>query len=210
VNARKTILALALLFFPAAAKAQEFELAAEAGYFRFAASNSAKAIFNSSGGVTFGAEFDVLLSNNFYVGVDGRYFKKDGSRVFVANAGSPVFPLMNEPLSGRLIPLEATIGYRFHAGSSVTPYLGIGPGFTLYHEESTVGGITSTFSETKFEGHAVAGVELGSGEVRLGVEVNYSIVPNAIGIGGVSQIYNEKDLGGLTILGKLTFTSPRH
>jgi opacity protein-like surface antigen len=211
VRARNAVLALLAVLLPGAAGAQEFELGVGAGYFDLTqAKNSAKAIFGSSGGFTFGGDLSVTLGHNLYLGVGGRYFKKNGERAFVASATGPVFPLKNEPLSARLIPLEATIGYRFRPGSSIGPYVGIGPGLTLYREESTVGGVTSTFSETKFSGHALAGVEFGQGEVRFGLEVNFSVVPNAIGIGGVSQVYNEKDIGGLAVLGRLTFLSPRH
>jgi hypothetical protein len=35
--------------------------------------------------------------------------------------------------------------------------------------------------------------------------VGYSTVPNTIGESGVSKIYNEKDVGGLTVLARLAF-----
>lgn len=191
--------------------AQDVRVGLAGGYFDFtAAKNSTKAVFGSSGGVTFGADVDVGVSDHYYVGVAGRYFRKDGQRVFIASATSPVFPLMNEPLSAHLIPLEATVGYRFGTEqSSIRPYAGIGPGLTVYHEESTVGGQKSSLDETKFAFHAAAGLEFGQGQFRAGVELRYSIVPNALGVGGVSQVYNEKDIGGITILGRIVFATSR-
>jgi hypothetical protein len=31
----------------------------------------------------------------------------------------------------------------------------------------------------------------------------YTTVPDTIGVGGVSKIYNEKDVGGLSFMGKI-------
>jgi opacity protein-like surface antigen len=216
VSARKAVLTLSAAFglgllTPTVAPAQEFGLGLGAGYFDFTQSpNSTKAVLGSSGGFTFGGDLRLQLTEHLYLGAGLRYFKKTGQRVFVSSPSGTVFPLKNEPLTARILPAELTLGYRFATRGSLVPYLGIGPGVAFYHEESTVGGITSTLDETKVSGHAVAGLEFGRGEVRFGLEVNYSIVPNAIGVGGVSQIYNEKDIGGLAILGRIVFTSPRH
>src|SRR6266571_3453404 len=115
-------------------------------------SQSAKAVFGSSGGATFGGEVAYAFGNGFYVAGGARYFKKDGSRVFVTDKSSPVFKLRDEPLSARMIPIEASVGYRFGPHGSLVPYVGLGVGVTSYHEESTVGGITTTDSETKASG----------------------------------------------------------
>jgi hypothetical protein len=49
----------------------------------------------------------------------------------------------------------------------------------------------------------MAGVEVGKGRFRFGAEVGYSSVPDAVGLGGVSRVYGEDDLGGLHAIGKL-------
>ena len=51
--------------------------------------------------------------------------------------------------------------------------------------------------------YVAAGVEVGRGHLRFGAEVGFSSVPDAIGVGGVSKVYGEDDLGGLHALGKL-------
>ena len=52
-------------------------------------SRSAEAVFDGeTGGPTFGASFRVGIGRSLYVGVTGRFFSKDGERVFVADAGS--------------------------------------------------------------------------------------------------------------------------
>jgi opacity protein-like surface antigen len=201
-----TAVAAALLLSAAPARCSDYEVSVQGGYFIFTqASNSAKAILGSSGGATFGADLRLGLTDSVSVGVGGRLFTKSGERAFVATAAGPVFPLIDEPLTLRVIPLEATIYYTFRRSEGLRPYIGIGPGVALYHEDSTVGGVSSSLDETKFQAHAVAGLEFGRGTTRFGIEVNYSTVPNAIGIGGVSQVYNEKDIGGVAFLGRIVF-----
>jgi hypothetical protein len=51
----------------------------------------------------------------------------------------------------------------------------------------------------------VLGLEYGRGTVRFGIEMTYSTVPNSADLGGVSSVYNEDDIGGFTVVGKLTF-----
>ena len=80
---------------------------------------------------------------------------------------------------------------------------------TLYHEESTVGEITESSSQSKFSGFVALGADYGRGAVRFGLEANYSFVPSTIGLGGVSAVYGEKDVGGFAILGCLQFKTTR-
>jgi opacity protein-like surface antigen len=201
---RSLVLALVVLL-PAVARAGDLEVGVVGGYFHFNASNSASALFGSSGTFTAGAEVDYRLSHILYVGLGGRYLGDSGERVFVATAGSTVFPLMDEPLKMHMIPLEATIGYRAPVGPYMRPYFGLGPGVNFYHEESTVGGLTSSLDQTNFSFHVLGGLEFGRGSWRYGVELNFTAVPNAVGIAGVSKVYNEKDLGGISILGRIAF-----
>ncbi|MBI3932504.1 MAG: outer membrane beta-barrel protein [Acidobacteria bacterium] len=191
------------------ALAQGFALSAHGGYFDLAgAKDSAEAVFGSSGGPTFGGEVAYGFDNGFYVAAGASYFKKDGERVFVADAGGPVFKL-GHPLSARILPAYATLGYRFRRSTSLVPYVAIGGGITSYREESTVAGLESSASATKPSGRLVAGLELGRGSFRLGVEASYSTTPDTIGVGGVSKIYGEDDVGGFSVVGKIVFTRAR-
>jgi len=45
--------------------------------------------------------------------------------------------------------------------------------------------------------HVVGGVEFRNGWVATGFEVEYSRVPNSIGVGGASAAFQESDLGGV-------------
>lgn len=206
------LLALAAALAPRV-HADGFVIDAVGGYFDLAGSkDSAKAVFGSSGGGTFGGDVGYVLRDHFFVSAGARVFSKTGQRVFVAQPGGTVFPL-GHPLKLRLIPVQATIGYRFSERRlfrvALTPYVGIGGGVTSYSEESTVGGITEKQSLSKPGGHGLLGVELGGGSLRLGLEASYSVVPSAIGVGGVSKVYGEDDLGGISVVGKIVFTSAR-
>lgn len=208
MSARHAAFALATLLLPLAAAAQDSGLALDAavGYQDLtSASNSAKAVFDgSSGGVTFGGGLRYGIGSRLYVGGFVRYFSKDGERVFVASPGSEVFRL-GHPLSLRLVPVHATVGWRFGSGS-LRPYAGGGVGFTSYREESTVGGVTESASETKFSAHLLGGVELGRGSLRFAGEAMWTTVPDSLGAFGVSKVYDETNLGGLSLAGKVVFT----
>ena len=48
-----------------------------------------------------------------------------------------------------------------------------------------------------------AGVEIGHGLLRGGVELGYSTVSSAVGLAGVSKVYGEDDIGGFHAVGKV-------
>ena len=190
----------------APASSEGFAIHAQGGYFGMTAADSAKAVFDSSGGFTGGGGISYAFGKHFYVEGGARYFTKSGEKVFVAAAGDPVFKL-GFPLEMRLIPIYGTLGYRFLGGKSAfVPYLGVGGGMTSYREESTVAGIVTTESQSKASFHGVLGLEYGKGHLRFAVEGMYTTVPDAIGVGGVSKIYGEDDLGGFVGQAKLIYS----
>src|SRR5262249_7386503 len=145
----------------------------------------------------------------FWLSAGAGTFSKSAPRVFVADASSPAFSL-GHPLTARLTPIYATIGYRFRIGDKpFVPYVGAGGGITKYSEESTIAGLTRTESETKAGPHVLAGVEIGKSGLRFAVEGQYATVPNTIGVGGISQVYGESNVGGFTALGKVVFALSR-
>jgi opacity protein-like surface antigen len=101
------------------------------------------------------------------------------------------------------------VGWRFMPQSRWSPYIAVGAGSTSYREESDVAGLVETTSKSKFGFHAALGLDYYFGAVALGVEAMYSTVPNTIGEDGVSKVYGESDVGGATIVGKLSFGSSR-
>jgi hypothetical protein len=196
---------LALLAAPDASTA-DVSFALDGGYFAMTnASNSAEAVFGGSrGGFTGGAEITFDVSRSFFVGAGGRFFQKTGERVFVADPTGPVFGL-GHPLKIRTIPVYGLLGFRYSPDSKFVPYVSAGAGVTFYKEESIVAEITETSSQTKFTGLVALGADYGRGPVRFGLEASYTFVPNTIGLGGVSAVYGEEDVGGFAILGRLVF-----
>jgi hypothetical protein len=188
------------------AVAGEFGISLEGGYFDMTnASKSAKAVFgNTSGGFTGGGSIRYVITRSLFVGAGGHYFSRTGERVFLADANSTPFRL-GHPLTIHEVPVYGMVGWRFSPDSRLVPYVALGAGVTSLHERSIVGGIEDPMaqSQSKFSGHVMAGVEWGRSVVRFGAEVTYTTVPNTIGIGGVSKIYGEKDVGGLSLVGKI-------
>lgn len=191
---------------PAAAGGTGFSV--EAGWYDMTgARNSAKAIFDGkSGGITGGASARMGIGEGgLYVGLGARYFQKNGERVFVDPETKEVFPL-GHPLKVRIIPVYGFVGYRFSRDSSLRPYVAGGIGLTSYRESSEVGGVSESSSKTKPSGHAIGGLEIGrSSSLRFGVEAMYTLAPKTIGEGGVSAVYGEDDVGGLSLVGKVVF-----
>lgn len=204
-------LVLSLLTAPVFVEADA--LAISGGYFNLAgASNSAHAVLGSSGGLMFGGEVRYDLGPRVFFSVAARVFQKDGERVFVADPSSQVFKL-GHPLKLRLLPVQASLGYRLGKrrffGISYTPYFGAGAGIAAYQEESTVGGLFERQSFSKGSGHGLLGAELDRGPVSFAVEAQYSFVPNVVGMGGVSKVYGESDIGGFSVLAKIVLTPTR-
>jgi hypothetical protein len=192
------------------AAAIDWAVGAEGGYFAMTnASRSAKAIFGgSSGGGTYGGFLQFGVGQSFFVSGHVHYFSRTGERVFVADPGAQVFRL-GHPLTIRLIPVYAMVGWRFMPNSRWSPYIALGGGSTSYREESNVAGLIETTSKSKAAGHVALGLDYALGAVGVGVEAMYSTVPNTIGESGVSKVYGEKDVGGATIVAKLSFGSSR-
>ena len=106
----------------------------------------------------------------------------------------------------RVIPVHAQVGWRFRPAAQLVPYVALGAGATSYREESTVGGLAEDpITQTKASGLAAAGVEYGRGRIRFGLDLSYLVAPDTLGLGGVSAIYGEDDVGGFTALGRVSF-----
>lgn len=208
----RTLLCTAVLgiLTTASAWAQGFAVSADGGYFDMTgASQSAKAVLGSAGFGSFGGELRYTFGPGFFVSAGDTFHpQKTGERVFLPEKGAIPFKL-GHPLTVRLNEAFLNVGYRFNRHGAIVPYLGAGGQLASYKEESTVAGLTTSESLTKAGARFLAGVEIGRRTFRVAVEGIYSIVPNAIGVGGVSQIYGEKDIGGFTVLGKLVLDFSR-
>jgi len=196
--AASALLALA----PLSARGGELAIEAHGGYFDMAAENSASALFDSTGGATFGGAVRYTFWRGAFVSASARRFSKDGERVFVAARNAPVQKL-GFPLSMKTTPIFVKVGYRFRNGHLFVPYVSAGAAFTKYEETSTVAGesFDESVSKTGFDG--ALGVEVGRGLLRFAAEGGWSSVPSAIGKAGVSKVYGEDDVGGKYAIAKL-------
>jgi opacity protein-like surface antigen len=195
-----TAVLLALATTPA--RAGEIAIEGQAGYFQMAASNSASAVFGSTGGATFGGAARYTFWRGAFVSAGARTFSKDGERVFVATPNSPVQRL-GFPLSVKITPILVQAGYRLRNGHVLVPYASAGVAITSYKEESEVAGEAFNADTTKAGFVGAVGLEVGRGHFRFGAEGGFSSVPSALGLGGVSKVYGEDDLGGTYVIGKL-------
>jgi hypothetical protein len=196
------LVALGLLAAPAPTLAGGLAAEVQAGYLGMTAVESAKAVFGSSGGFSWGAAGRYSFDLGIYVSAGVRTFSKKGERVFVALPAGPVAQL-DFPLKTRITPIFATAGYRFREGKTIVPYAGLGGSITLFREQSEVVGMHYEESKSKAGFHVVGGAEVGRGLLRFGTEVGWSTVPNAVGFGGITEVYGEDDLGGWSVAGKV-------
>jgi opacity protein-like surface antigen len=164
----------------------------QVGYTRFAAQNSFQAITGSGGGAVVGGGAEVRIGGLFVGGSIDRY-TQTGQRVLVIDRD--VIGL-GVPDTISLVPITALAGWRFEHAYA-TPYVGGGIGTVLFKEES-VGADPGENIQTRFMSyHAVAGVEFRNGWVATAFEVEYSRIPDSIGVGGASAAFQESNLGGV-------------
>ena len=153
-------------------------------------------MFDTPDGATFGGGADVLLPHHFFARVDAERFRRTGERAFDLNG--QVFRL-GLPLTVTIVPVTVTAGYRAFVARRVAWYAGAGGGSWSYTETAPS---SDAGENTKLR--ASGYVVLGGVELRLhrwigvGFDAQYAGVPNALGKGGLSADFNEKDLGGAT------------
>jgi opacity protein-like surface antigen len=206
-SSRALVLSLLVATSSAGAQtAERFSVGVDVGYMDFtSAPKSAAAVFDGArGGLTYGGDVRFALTHSWFVDAGARGFSKDGERVFVADASSQVFPL-GHPLRVRLTPIYGLVGWRFRPNERLVPYAALGGGVTSYHEESTVAGVTTSESTSKASLHLVGGADYALGHLGLGVEVRWTSIPDVVGLGGVSKVYGETDLGGIVVVARISY-----
>ena len=165
-----------------------------------AASQTFDAVTGSSSLHGFGGGFEVTnIVSRVFVRVAFARSSRDGQRVFIDNG--EVFPL-GIPLTVTLTPIEIGGGWRGTAGKrGLTGLYGGASVVFLNYAETSSGGTGADNTSKTFNGFSVfAGIDRTfHRHFFAGGEGQYRSVPNAIGEAGVSQIYNEKDLGGFGV-----------
>jgi hypothetical protein len=171
------------------------------GYGRFTASKSVDAVTGSANGLWYGGGVRYQHRSGFFVEGAVERYQKTGERVFVFE--DTVFPLGIENRV-EITPLVGTAGYAFRIGR-LRPYVGAGGGAYLYRETSDFADDADNVRETHPAYRGVAGVQwpVGTG-IAAAVEVVYTTVPDAL-TGGAAAAFNETDLGGVQVRGRLVF-----
>ncbi len=181
------------------------------GGLNLTAIDSFEAITGKSNGPIFGGGVRVGLPwvrtsfGGLFVDVGAWRYHAEGGRVFVLNG--VVYPL-NVPVEIAMTPIELSAGwqFRFRRAPRLAPYVAAGLTSMLYKETSSFLSAGEDVDESFSGYHVGGGVEYRfSRWVGIAGEVGWSTVPDAIGDSGVSEAFNETDLGGTTFRFKLTF-----
>lgn len=185
------------------------------GFQSFTATESFDAVLGTSSGAVYGGSAGVLIGRNVFVDVQVTRWRAEGSRVFISAQGEQ-FDL-DIPTTVTVTPIDISAGWRFagepRLGASgtprfrVVPFAGAGVGIQRYKETSEFADSQDDVDESHGSYHVLAGVELPfTSHVGAQVDVLYRWVPDAIGSSGVSDYFDETDLGGAQIRFKVAYT----
>jgi opacity protein-like surface antigen len=177
---------------------------ADLGVTVFTAKESFKAVLGSSTGIVFGGGGGVVLPQQFFVDLRASRFKKNGTRVVVADGQTFDLGIAN---TITITPLEVTGGYRFgRTRDSLRPYAGGGVSWYKYEEADAFATSSEGASETFTGFHVVGGAEFRVlNYFGVAGEAEWARVPDALGQqpGSVALAFGETDLGGTTFRIKL-------
>jgi opacity protein-like surface antigen len=166
-------------------------------YGLFQARDSFEAIFESAWQPFYGGGAQVVLFDKLFVEGSFEQFKRTGQRVVVSDG--EVFPLGIEDRV-TINPITVSAGYRFRSAATVVSYAGGGVGSYRLRETSEFADPSENVDERHTSYHALGGVEVGVTRwVFTAFEVQYTSVPDALGIPGVSGEFGETNLGGLSL-----------
>jgi opacity protein-like surface antigen len=182
-----------------------FAVFGTAGLFTATAKDTFDAILDTRSGTDVGVGAQVAWQSGtlrgLFVEFDASRFEDTGERVFVYEGD--VFPL-GIPLTIGLTPIEVSAGYRFTqtrrtrsgvVASPIALFGGGGVGSVGYAETDDDGEISERFTAY----HVMGGADVTVWKaLQVGAEVRYRWVPDGLGAGGVSDAFNETDLGGST------------
>jgi hypothetical protein len=171
-------------------------------------SNSAdteRAIFDTSPGFGLGLGATWDRNPRWRFGLDARWISRDGERAFAADRTSPAFRL-GHPLTLTMVQGIATASRRFEKLWGMTPYVSGGGGLAFWKERSDTAGLVETSDGVSALIEGRLGFERAHRRFRYGIEGGITFIPNAIGTGGVSQVYEESDLGGAFVVARIGFT----
>ena len=168
------------------------------------ASKTFGAVLGTSKLTAFGGGADILnIWRHAFVRVAVTHSSKVGNRGFVNNNQ---FFSLGIPTTIAMTPIEVGGGWQLSpmgpTAHALTPYVGIAFIRLGYSDISSGPGADPTTDvSTSFTGVGVFGGAqfLVWNPMVVNVEAQFRSLPNTIGAGGISQQFNENDLGGFTL-----------
>ena len=175
---------------------------AEAGMQTFVADDSFEAITGNATGAIVGGGGEVL-ARRWFVRVGVSRYHAAGERVFLFE--DEIFRL-GIPLTVTVTPIEASGGHHFRQVWRLVPYVGAGMGSYRYTETSVLAEAENDEDRRHWSAHVLAGAEFVVwGRLSGAAEFQYTRVAAGLGDDGVSDVFDERDLGGFAGRAKLVF-----
>lgn len=157
------------------------------------AEQSVDAVFDGDSASMVGAQIEAQLQSGLFFGLSYETGDLDGKRVVLVPGGPPIQTNIDETLE--VEPLRGTVGWMFRKDEVLAPI--VGAGFTSLSWSEEGGGESVSGSDTGF--HALAGLRYQWTRFSIGGEVQFSSISGAVGDAGVTEFFNEDDLGGTSI-----------
>lgn len=162
----------------------------------FAAADAFTAVFGDDHGIFMGGGGQFRWKH-ILLEVSASRFTRSGERVFVSDG--QVFGL-GIPTAVKITPIEFTGAWRFGAVWRLRPYAGAGFGVQRYKESSQFAAASEDITRVDRSYHVGGGAEMPLWRwIAVSGEVRHRTVPGAIGEGGASRDYGERDLGGTSV-----------
>ena len=175
---------------------------AQFGGIRFTANDSFDAVTGSAWGIMYGGGVQVGFSSGLFFQGSYERYEETGQRVLVAD--NQIFELGIDNVV-TVTPIQAVVGYRQPASEKTVGYLGVGAGWYRFQEEAAFADAGDNVDETKPGLVVLGGIEFAvTPWFWVGGEGQWAYVPKILGKDGISEAFEEDDLGGFTIRLKLS------
>lgn len=175
------------------------------GNMTFTAKESFDAILGAHSGPIYGGGAHIGLPwGGLFAEVGAWRYQDSGERVFVYNGTTIPLGIHTDV---KLTPIELSAGwrFRFRKAPKIFPYLAGGYTSMRYQETSDFADKSENVDDNFGGYHLYGGAEYKITKwFGVAGELAWTTIPNSIGEGGVSQSFNEDNLGGTSFRFKIT------